>query len=305
MTGATSRRRRRWTGAVVRAAAVTALVGAAYLVRPGPVRSTVRHPEALGRVGLLVLAWVGLGWVVRRLLAGRVAVQRLVMAVPAAVLVLMLIVPYASDQTVVEPFPVVAGPSPAVPAPLVGRGPTPAVAAIGGLSPAGSGPGPTAPGPTTTAPTEPLVPAGPRAPVVGPVVPAPEVLQPAAQPVPETIVAAPAPPTPAAPVALGAGSFVGIDHRAAGDVALYRLADGSVVVRLENVDIEPGPDYDLYLVAGAGRESPDGGARLGDLKGNKGDQNYPVAPGVPVDGELTVLVWCEVFSVPVAAATLS
>lgn len=288
------------------AAGAIVVVGAAYLLKPGPVRSTLRHPEALARIGALVVAWVGLGWVVRRLLSGRTAAQRLVMAVPAAALVWMLVVPYATDKTVVEAFPVsVAGGIAEAPDADAAAGPAPALGSTT-TAPAPAAAGPSRPGPTTTMPAPPAPAAGAPAPVA-PAPVAEPVAPDASTPPPDA--SAPAPEdraeAPAAPVALGAGAFVGIDHRAVGDVALYRLADGAVVVRLENVDIEPGPDYDLYLVAGAGRQNPDGGVRLDDLKGNKGDQNYPVPAGVPVDGELTVLVWCEAFSVPVAAATLS
>lgn len=118
----------------------------------------------------------------------------------------------------------------------------------------------------------------------------------------------PAPTTtavPAAPLALRSGPLRGIDHRASGTAVVYRQPDGSVVVGLEGIDIQPGPDYDVYVVAGADREDIDGAIRLDDLRGNQGTQYYPV-PG-PTDvgsAEWTVLVWCETFDVPVAGATL-
>lgn len=107
------------------------------------------------------------------------------------------------------------------------------------------------------------------------------------------------------PVAIATGSFEGIDHRAAGTVRIYRQPDGTFVVGLEDIDIQPGPDYDVYVVPGAGREDPgDQAVRLDDLKGNKGTQFYPVPPGTDLeDREWTVLVWCVTFGVPVANAT--
>ena len=69
------------------------------------------------------------------------------------------------------------------------------------------------------------------------------------------------------------GSFTGIDHRASGDVLLVVPADGPAVVRLEALDVEPGPDYVVDLVPGAGATKPDGGVRLALLRGNRGDQN--------------------------------
>jgi hypothetical protein len=85
---------------------------------------------------------------------------------------------------------------------------------------------------------------------------------------------------------------------------IYRQPDGSHVIGLEDIDIQPGPDYDVYVVPGADRESRDGGKRLDDLRGNKGTQYYPVPASTDVSkGTWTVLVWCQTFAVPVAGAT--
>lgn len=125
---------------------------------------------------------------------------------------------------------------------------------------------------------------------------------------PATTSAAPAtgPTADAGPVALRSSALRGIDHRASGTAVLYRQPDGSFVVGLEGIDIQPGPDYDLYLVAGPGQEEPSGGRSLGDLRGNKGTQYYDVPAGTDVgSGPWTVLVWCETFDVPIANASLA
>jgi hypothetical protein len=110
--------------------------------------------------------------------------------------------------------------------------------------------------------------------------------------------------TAPAPVALRSGSIQGIDHRASGQAVLYQQPDGSYTIGLEDIDIQPGPDYDVFVVPGANREDKDGGTRLDDLRGNKGTQYYAVPPGISIgEGEWTVLVWCQTFDVPVAAAT--
>ena len=96
-----------------------------------------------------------------------------------------------------------------------------------------------------------------------------------------TPVADPAgPPTTVAagPVRLTAGTLRGIDHRASGSAAVYRLDDGSHIVRLEDIDIQNGPDYCVYLVPGADRESPGGGLDLGALKGNGAARTTPSRP---------------------------
>lgn len=96
----------------------------------------------------------------------------------------------------------------------------------------------------------------------------------------------------------------GIDHRASGTAAVYEQPSGRLVIGLEDIDIQPGPDYDVYLVPGADREDVDGGLRLDDLRGNLGTQYYDVPEGTAVaPGAWTVLVWCQTFEVPVAGAT--
>lgn len=139
----------------------------------------------------------------------------------------------------------------------------------------------------------------PQAPssTVPPSVPVP-ITVPAPDPVPTTAT------PPAEPVALRSAPLDGIDHRASGTVVLYRQPDGSLVVGLEGIDVQPGPDYDVYVVPGADQQGVDGGVRLDDLRGNQGTQYYEVPPGTDVAvGPWTLLVWCETFDVPVAGAT--
>ena len=106
------------------------------------------------------------------------------------------------------------------------------------------------------------------------------------------------------PSALRSSEIHGIDHRASGAAVVYRQTDGSLLVGLEDIDIQPGPDYDVYVVPGADKENIDGGVRLDDLRGNRGTQYYPVPDRTDVArGAWTVLVWCQTFDVPVAGAT--
>jgi hypothetical protein len=109
---------------------------------------------------------------------------------------------------------------------------------------------------------------------------------------------------PPSPTRVRVGQFRGIDHRASGTVAIYRQPDGRYVIGLEDFDIQPGPDYDLYVVPGADREKRDAGTRLDDLRGNRGTQYYDVPSEIDLSsGAWSVLVWCQTFGVPVANAT--
>jgi Electron transfer DM13 len=108
------------------------------------------------------------------------------------------------------------------------------------------------------------------------------------------------------PVQVSTGEFRGIDHDATGRGSIYRIADGSFVVALEDIDIEPGPDYQVYVVRGDDQETPEGGTHLSGLRGNQGTQYYEVPRDVgDVGGGWTILVWCRAFGVPVANATQS
>jgi hypothetical protein len=108
----------------------------------------------------------------------------------------------------------------------------------------------------------------------------------------------------ARPVRLRTGPLEGIDHRAAGTASLYRGSDGRLVIGLETFDIQPGPNYDVYVVPGADRHDHDDGIRLDDLRGNQGTQYYAIPAEVPIQtAAWTVLIWCETFGVPVANAT--
>lgn len=117
-----------------------------------------------------------------------------------------------------------------------------------------------------------------------------------------------APPVPTGPQLLGSGTFVGLaGHDGTGDAGIFRLDDDSLVVRLENLDIDNGPDLELYLVPGEASYSPgDGSVHLGALKGNIGNQTYEIPRDFSVSpGPWTVLVWCEAFTVEFVGASLT
>jgi hypothetical protein len=112
----------------------------------------------------------------------------------------------------------------------------------------------------------------------------------------------------AVPALLGSGRLMGLaGHRGEGDAGVFRQADGALLVRLEKIDIQNGPDLELYLVPGADRRSLGRGAiHLGHLRGNIGNLTYELPAGTALAaGPWTVLVWCESFSVEFTGATLT
>ena len=108
------------------------------------------------------------------------------------------------------------------------------------------------------------------------------------------------------------GKLITHEHETTGTVAVLRLADGSRVLRLENLDTSDGPDLKIWLSDAAvvpGRKGwhvfDDGKFHnLGSLKGNHGNQNYVIPQGVRIDDFRSVAIWCDRFNVSFGAADL-
>ncbi|MGW2380235.1 DM13 domain-containing protein [Streptomyces sp. NPDC001658] len=121
-------------------------------------------------------------------------------------------------------------------------------------------------------------------------------------------------PTPASgPRTVADGELISHEHTTSGTVKLVRLADGSHVVRLENLDTSNGPDLRVWLTDAPVKEGRagwhvfDDGAyvSLGKLKGNKGSQNYPLPADVDPAEFTSVSIWCDRFDVSFGAAELA
>ena len=102
-----------------------------------------------------------------------------------------------------------------------------------------------------------------------------------------------------------AGTFVGVGdgiHDAQGDAYTVRLGDGGSILRLENFSATNGPGLRVYLAADYGAADY---VSLGELKANRGNQNYEIPEGTDIDRYDKVLIWCEPFSVLFGSADLA
>lgn len=120
-------------------------------------------------------------------------------------------------------------------------------------------------------------------------------------------------PSPAAAgtpaTVLSQGRVISRGHPGSGTARVLRLRDGARVLRLEQLDVENGPDLRVLLTE-AGPRAADDRYRsdyvdLGALKGNLGDQNYAVPGDVRLDRYQAVVIWCRRFTYAFAAAPLS
>jgi hypothetical protein len=112
-----------------------------------------------------------------------------------------------------------------------------------------------------------------------------------------------------APVELASGTFVSREHATRGTARVLRLADGRVIVRFEGFATSNGPVLVVRLsknpAHGPDSAFGDASVDLGPLKGNIGDQNYPVPAAVDTTAFRSVVVWCARFHVSFGAADLA
>lgn len=111
--------------------------------------------------------------------------------------------------------------------------------------------------------------------------------------------------------AVKTGQFMGADsfHKGEGTATVYRLADGSGVLRMEDFKGTNGPDLRVILTPHpdpASREDvhQDGYVELGKLKGNIGNQNYPIPAETNLDSVGAVVIYCKPFRVIFSTAPL-
>ena len=139
------------------------------------------------------------------------------------------------------------------------------------------------------------------------------VVRPTPTPTPEPTPTPTSTPEPAraGPVKLKAGNLRDQDsvHKGSGQATIYRGQDGSHLLRLENLQVTNGPDLHVILSphpnpGNQGEVKTSGYVDLGKLKGNRGNQNYPIPDNVDVAAQGSVVIYCKPFHVIFSVATL-
>jgi Electron transfer DM13 len=104
------------------------------------------------------------------------------------------------------------------------------------------------------------------------------------------------------------GTFYGVMHPTTGTATIYRLADGSRILRFTNFGTSNGPDVHVYLVADDAKDTEAmkraAFIGLGTIKGNIGDQNYASGADLDLSRYRTVSIGCKRFAINFGAAPL-
>ena len=111
------------------------------------------------------------------------------------------------------------------------------------------------------------------------------------------------------PKPLVSGQFYSILHPTAGTATIYHMGDGTRVLRFTGFSTSNGPDVHVYMVAADDAKDiatvqQAGFIDLGVIKGNVGDQNYPLGSDLDLAKYRAVSIWCKRFSVNFGAAAL-
>jgi hypothetical protein len=106
--------------------------------------------------------------------------------------------------------------------------------------------------------------------------------------------------TPLAPLYFGEFRDADSFHKGSGKATIYRALDGSLLLRLENFRVTNGPDLHVLLTPHPDPKSRDelnstGYVDLGKLKGNIGNQNYPIPRDVSPTVWGSVVIYCLPF----------
>ncbi len=111
------------------------------------------------------------------------------------------------------------------------------------------------------------------------------------------------------PIKVLEGAFHNAEYEGTGDATVYRLANGSYVLRLENLNVKNGPDLFVYAVAAedavdSATVEEAGFVSAGELKGNQGNQTYELPAEFDPEVHRAISIWCQRFSGNFATAPL-
>lgn len=114
------------------------------------------------------------------------------------------------------------------------------------------------------------------------------------------------------PEVIKRGAFRDADdfHKGSGTAAIYKLDDGSHLLRFEDFRVTNGPDLRVLISPAPDVPNRDvleevGYIELDKLKGNIGSQNYPIPASVDVGDQMTVIIYCKPFHVLFSVAVLA
>mgnify|MGYP003499503488 CR=1 FL=1 len=102
------------------------------------------------------------------------------------------------------------------------------------------------------------------------------------------------------PKEVAKGTLVEVAHEGTGDVKIITLGNNGAILRLENLDVLNGPDVRVLLSPSTyikGKADLGDYVELGEMKGNKGNQNYEIPTNVDVTKYNTVVIYCKTFGV--------
>ena len=121
--------------------------------------------------------------------------------------------------------------------------------------------------------------------------------------------AMPTAPASSSPQPLESGQFYSILHPTEGTATIYKMGDGTRVLRLTSFSTSNGPDVHVYMVAAddardAATVEKAGFIDLGVIKGNIGNQNYTLGSDLDLAKYRAVSIWCKRFRLNFAAAAL-
>jgi Electron transfer DM13 len=117
-------------------------------------------------------------------------------------------------------------------------------------------------------------------------------------------------PRPPTAVLLSRGTFISHEHRTSGTVSVVRQPNGKRILAIADLRTSEGPVVKVWLtdrrVTKGGWHSFDDGkyVDLGSLKGNLGNQLYPIPDSADLSTLQSVTIWCDRFDVSFGAANL-